>query len=327
MMLKRAIRGLIFVICLLWGVLAVAASPDYSKQEAWAYWQVGTGKRADCFLICPTVYLGEAGKYNADYPLPEALQQNFIGALNMERGIYEESCTLYAPYYRQQSLAAYTVPDSVAAQYRALAYLDVRRAFKYFLAQRDSSRPFVLAGFSQGAQLCLELLEEFGDKAEVKDKLVACYALGWPLEAGRAAQYPWLRSAQGETDTGVIVSFNSEAPFVQSSLILPARMHSLAINPLNWRMDNTYADKSLNLGACFTDYSGKITREEKALTGAYLDPVRGALKVDAAVTDDKFPYVLDIFSPGVFHLYDYQFFYRNLQKNVAVRLEHFERQK
>ena len=31
--------------------------------------------------------------------------------------------------------------------------------------------------------------------------------------------------------------------------------------------------------------------------------------------------MLSLFSDGVYHLYDYQFFYRNLQENVGVRLD------
>ena len=30
--------------------------------------------------------------------------------------------------------------------------------------------------------------------------------------------------------------------------------------------------------------------------------------------------MLPLFAEGVYHLYDYQFFYRSLQENVAVRL-------
>ena len=30
--------------------------------------------------------------------------------------------------------------------------------------------------------------------------------------------------------------------------------------------------------------------------------------------------MLSIFSDGIYHLYDYQFFYRNLQENVEARL-------
>ena len=77
---------------------------------------------------------------------------------------------------------------------------------------------------------------------------------------------------------------------------------------------------SLNLGACFTDYSGQIVSEIPQLTGAYIEPVRGSLKV-TDVTVEDYPPVLGLFDEGVYHLYDYQFFYRNLQQNVGVRLE------
>lgn len=138
------------------------------------------------------------------------------------------------------------------------------------------------------------------------------------------AQYPHLRMASGEDDTGVIVSFNSEAESVEDSLLIPSGVRSLAINPLNWRTDATPASKEENPGACFTDYSGRIVTEIPHLTGAYLDPVRGSLKVPD-VSPEDYPPVLSLFSEGVYHLYDYQFFYRSLQENVAVRLSAYLR--
>ena len=65
---------------------------------------------------------------------------------------------------------------------------------------------------------------------------------------------------------------------------------------------------------------GEIESEIPQLCGAYIDPVRGALKV-TDVTPEQYPAGLDIFEDGIYHLYDYQFFYRNLQQNVADRLE------
>lgn len=56
------------------------------------------------------------------------------------------------------------------------------------------------------------------------------------------------------------------------------------------------------------------------LTGAYIDGERGALKVPD-VSPEDYPPGLSIFSEGIYHLYDYQFFYRNLEENVGVRLE------
>ncbi|MEA3443989.1 MAG: DUF3089 domain-containing protein, partial [Bacteroidota bacterium] len=55
------------------------------------------------------------------------------------------------------------------------------------------------------------------------------------------------------------------------------------------------------------------------LTGAFIDPGRGTLKVpDINPTD--FPQVLPIFSEGEYHIYDYMFFFRNLQDNVSLRI-------
>ena len=126
--------------------------------------------------------------------------------------------------------------------------------------------------------------------------------------------------AQGENDTGVIISFNSEAEGIEDTIMVPKGQKTLGINPLNWKTDSTLADKSLNKGACFTRYSGEIKKELPQLTGAYLDEDRGTLIVTDITPSD---YSNSLFPDGVYHLYDYQFFYRNLQENVATRLACF----
>ena len=87
---------------------------------------------------------------------------------------------------------------------------------------------------------------------------------------------------------------------------------------MNWRTDSAYADASENKGACFTNYSGEIVKEVSALTGAYIDETRGTLKLPDIAPED---YSNSLFPDGVYHLYDYQFFYRNLQENVALRTD------
>ena len=155
---------------------------------------------------------------------------------------------------------------------------------------------------------------------EKNDLLVACYAIGWSITEEDLEKYPHLRFAAGESDTGVIVSFNSEAEDIDNSLMIPAGTKTLAINPLNWKCDETMADKSLNEGACFTDYDGNIVTEVPHLTGAYIDLKRGALKV-TDVTPEEYPAGVDLFEDCIYHLYDYQFFYRNIKKNVKARIE------
>ena len=136
-------------------------------------------------------------------------------------------------------------------------------------------------------------------REKVNSLLVACYAIGWRITGEELEEYPHLRFAAGEDDTGVIIAFNSEAEDVTDSLMIPAGTRTLAINPLNWETDGTPAGKEENLGACFTDYSGEIITEIPQLTGAYIDPERGALKVPD-VSPDDYPPGLDIFSEGVY---------------------------
>lgn len=127
--------------------------------------------------------------------------------------------------------------------------------------------------------MCYRLLEEyFGDEALYR-QLIAVYAIGWPCTEEMTAQYPQIAPATGEDDLGVVVSFDCEAPEVTQTLITPAGVHALTINPLNWKTDGTPADKSENLGACFTKHSGEIKREEAGLCGCYIDDRRGVVKV------------------------------------------------
>ncbi|HIW18081.1 MAG TPA: hypothetical protein H9886_02995 [Candidatus Faecalicoccus intestinipullorum] len=43
------------------------------------------------------------------------------------------------------------------------------------------------------------------------------------------------------------------------------------------------------------------------------------------VTAEEYPAGLPIFEDGIYHLYDYQFFYRNLQENVDKRIDSYLR--
>lgn len=300
-----------------------ADTVDYSQIENWAYYAEGEGKQADLFLICPTVDMGKNENYNMSMD-DAATKESFVGALNMERGIYEESAVMYAPYYRQMTFPVYSMTEEEMQPYLEIAYRDVAAAFEYYFEHCNNGRPIILAGFSQGSQLLLMLMKEYFDDPKYSEKLIAAYCIGWRITEEEVAQYPQLKMAQGEDDTGVIVSFNSEAEDVGESLIVPAGGKTLGINPLNWKTDSTPADKSLNKGACFTRYSGEIKKEIPQLTGAYLDEERGTLRVTDVAPSD---YSNSLFPEGVYHLYDYQFFFRNLQENVAVRLERFLQKK
>lgn len=311
---------LTFFFCLS-GCEATDPKIDYGHVENWSYLETSSQKPADVFFICPTVYAGAPDSFNMSMDDKET-KSDFLGATNMQKGIYDGECRFFAPYYRQAGLNAYTLSEKEREPYLALAYQDVKAAFDYYLDHYNDGRPLVLAGFSQGADLTIRLLKDCFSNEELQNRLVACYAIGWRITEDELANYPHLRVASGEDDTGVIISFNSEAEGITDSLLIPAGTKTLSINPLNWKTDSTPAGKELNQGACFTQYSGNIETEIPHLTGAYIDPERGALKITDVIPED-YPPQLSIFESGVYHLYDYQFFYRNLQENVDVRVNSY----
>ncbi|MBQ6535466.1 MAG: DUF3089 domain-containing protein [Firmicutes bacterium] len=292
---------------------------DYSIPENWAYFALGDHKAADLFLICPTVDMRD--EYNMSLEDTET-KANFLGALNMERGLYEDSARMFAPYYRQAAMKVYSLEPGEREPYLELAYRDVSAAFAHYMEEENNGRPIILAGFSQGADMCYRLLEEYFGDDGLYEQLVAVYAIGWPCTQELAQRYPQIKPAIAADDVGVVVSFDCEAPEVEETLITPAGTKACAINPLNWRTDAAPADKSENPGACFTDYSGSITQEEPGLCGCYIDETRGVLKVTGVDSAD-YPAIVPGLPEGAYHVYDYQFFFRALQQNVQARVESY----
>ncbi len=295
---------------------------DYSLEENWAYYASSDGDElADVFFVCPTVYSGSDDSYTMEMD-DEDTKESFLGATNMEKGIYDEDTRFFAPYYRQVGLNVYEMEEEDREPWLAYAYEDVKDAFLYYMEEENDGAPIILAGFSQGADLCLRLLEDCFADDSMQDLLVACYAIGWRVTEEDLDEYPQLKFAESADDTGVVIAYNTEDPQIDDSLLIPEGTKSLCINPLSWSTDSEVADKSLNLGACFTDYSGEIVTEIPQLTGAYIDEERGALKV-TDVSPEDYPAGLSIFTDGIYHLYDYQFFYRNLQENVRTRISSY----
>lgn len=293
---------------------------DYAQEENWAWLGIGQDKAADVFLVCPTVDMKD--EFNMSMT-DEATKANFLGALNMERGIYEDSARLFAPYYRQAAMKVYSLTQQEREPYMALAYRDVSDAFSYYLENLNQGRPIILAGFSQGADMCYRLMEEYFGEEALADRLVAVYAIGWPLTQEMTEKYPQLKPAQSADDLGTVISFECEAEEVTDSFIIPQDMKALSINPLNWKTDSTPASREENLGACFTDYSGSIVMDAGALCGGYLDEARGVLKV-TDVSPSDYPAIVPGLPEGAYHIYDYQFFFRNLQENVTLRVDAYQ---
>ena len=316
-MKKSLIFALTLSLSTLFTSTATLQEVDYNKESNWIYRENSITKPVDVFFIAPSVLLKDVANANIE---DADFRQKIKGASNMERGIYDGKARMFSPYYRQATLPVFYLPENQAKPYHDRAYKDVARSFRYYLNHYHKDRPLIIAGFSQGAKIALRLMEKFRPHSSFRKDIIAVYAIGYNFTDAQAKNINGLHPAKGELDTNAIIVFNTESPNINSSLLVPEGIKSYCINPLNWKTDATPAPKSNNHGSCFTNYDANINKEIPLLTGAYIDTSRGVLKV-TDITESQYPaYILP---NGVYHIYDYQFFYRNLQENINKRIHQY----
>jgi hypothetical protein len=293
--------------------------PDYSQQQSWARRPDLTPHPVDVFYIYPTIY-SEKKPLNMNIMQRPDLQAKVQGLLVAQAGVYSKSANLFAPYYRQTSFAALN-PDEDMYQnkYFRVGAQDVAAAFDYYLEYLDQGRPFILASHSQGSLVMIDLIRKKLGDPELQKKLVAAYLIGYSVLPADFREYPWMKPATSADDTGVIISYNTQAPGATGSPVLVEK--AFCINPLNWKTDDTPAGPEMNKGAVFfDDFTGTLKKEVPHYTGAIINTETGALET---MPPDYDSLNLGHFPEGVLHKFDYAFWYRNLQDNVARRISNY----
>ena len=230
---------------------------DYSQEANW-YKIPEITKEFDTFYIYSTMYMG-ANEGDADYATLDNAE--VLGTIWIEHAIkssvFEESTNLFIPYYRQSSMKhaaeVFQKDGTSDAALASIPYTDITAALDYYFENYNDGRPFVIAGHSQGsAILRLVLKGYFKEHPDYYKRMVAAYAIGYSITKEDLEANPHMKFATGETDTGVIISWHAEGPKnVEENLPLPnviIAKNGIAINPLNWKRDETYAPTSENLG-------------------------------------------------------------------------------
>ena len=133
------------------------------------------------------------------------------------------------PYYRQaDSAARAALPQSEQAKIVAGApTVDAIAAFDYYIKHYNHGRPFILAGHLIGSNVLANLLAQYMKKhPAVYKRMIAAYVVGYSITPRYLAANPLLKFAKAAGDTGVIVSWNTEAPTVEGTnpVTLPGGM-------------------------------------------------------------------------------------------------------
>ena len=304
---------------------------DYSRKDSWLQFPKIT-KDVDTFYIYSTTYYESSFKEGApDYATldnPEMLE-GARGEYITNASVYEKSTNVFVPYYRQAGMRyageIRKKTGDIDAAISGIPYNDITAALDCYFKNWNNGRPFIIAGHSQGASMVKYVLKKYFKKhPEYYKRMVAAYVIGFSVTKDDLKKYPHLKFATGERDTGVIISWNTEGPKnvqenAKNAVVLP---DAISINPLNWKLDETYAPASLNRGSLMPNV--KARRYEITDIGADAQVVlpRGVI-----VTNAKCNHLAaaEFFGPQSFHEFDYNFYYNNLKDNVAKRIAAYRR--
>ena len=175
----------------------------------------------------------------------------------VERTIAGNDFNFYAPYYHQYTFEAIGLKMSGDSARFAQVEENVKReaieAFRYYMKNYNGGRDFILAGFSQGAELAIEIIKSMS--TEEYEKMAAAYIIGFQLTQ-EDLSHPNIKAAEDETSRGVCISFNSVLSAEGIWPQVSGRAHT-CINPLNWSTDS----KSAKLE--FKGMKGKVSVDKR----------------------------------------------------------------
>lgn len=303
---------------------------DYSKAASW-YQIPAVTKAVDTFFIYPTEYLGlnEGDPHYAELD-NEEMCQGLPGIYLTQASVFEEVTNVFMPYYRQAGIRyadeVHKKTGSIDAAISSFPYEDITGALDYYFENCNGGRPFILASHSQGSAIAkLVLKKYFKEHPDRYARMVAAYVIGYAVTSDELAANPHLKFATGESDTGVIISWNTEGPKnveqnVKTAVLMP---NAISINPINWKLDDTYAPASENLGSLVPNIEAGRFEIADAGADAQVIPSRGVVMTHAKmepIPEELAEIFNSAFGPDGRHETDYALYYNNIKENVAKRV-------
>lgn len=321
-------------------VRAITSDIDYSNSENWLALPRSPDKAVDVFYVYPTGYVADPNGpviSTIDDPGMVASAQNALGE---QASAFAAIGNIYAPYYRQADASYALGLATIDAVYNVVGGIpeaDVTAAFDYYIRHYNNGRPFILASHSQGSAVAALLLENYmRDNPLVYAKMVAAYAIGWSFTREYFSRNPHLRFALGPDDTGAIISYNTQGPLFtgKNPVVFPGAM---AINPITWTRTQGLATAGQNLGSLRLKQGGQVVLPAQPgvmdFADAEVTPINPTTsQIDPTSTTSVVlchtvaPTALatnSVFTAGVYHNYDYAFYYNNIAANAANRVHRF----
>ncbi len=162
----------------------------------------------DCFYVYPTVSRqpGIAADLTID---PEE-----TGVAIAQAARFSQVCRVYAPMYRQITLAGIATPGRITYGSTITAYSSLYSSFRDYMANYNGGRGIVFIGHSQGAMMLTALLRaEVDTKPEVRRLMVSALLMGGnvtvPIGKSVGGDFANIPGCSSSGQTGCVVAYSS----------------------------------------------------------------------------------------------------------------------
>ncbi len=303
-------------------LLTVACKPkptptpteQYSKAEMWCELPTTCNAAVDVFYVVSTCimhsYLPDGTETYTSVLTDEEKATLAKEIRQVKKEIFPDSLNFFAPYYHETTMAAAAagLPQDSLVALSTKSQKEVAEAFDYYMAHYNQGRPFIVAGYSQGAIMTISLLRHMTD--EQYGRMVAAYVMGYGIN-DQTLTCPHIVPATGADDTGVTITFNSmDDPAHYWDLVWN---HAVTcINPISWTTDTISAD---------------FVFDGEAMN-VHVDDSLNVLVVKGFHVENH-PWIeeweLNPFPKGNYHNYEITFYNPYLRQNALNRCRHFLR--
>jgi Protein of unknown function (DUF3089) len=164
--------------------------------------------KIDCFYVYPTV--SDDPTRNSDLSIDP--EERSIALYQAAR--YSQYCRVFAPVYRQITLASLLSGQPVTPEEAALAYGDVVAAWRTYLRKYNDGRGVVLISHSQGTRVLRALVAERIDpRPGVRRRLVTAILLGGNVLVakgqGSGGDFSHIPACERKRQTGCVIAFST----------------------------------------------------------------------------------------------------------------------
>jgi hypothetical protein len=164
-----------------------------------------TSSKFDCFYVYPTVSAETTENSNLE------IQGTEIATAEDQASRFSSVCRVWAPMYRQETVAALFKNDPGASQ---VAYASLLSGWEDYLAHDNHGRPVIFIGHSQGAAMLIRLLRgKIDPSPKLRKLMVSAIILGGnvtvPVGQDVGGSFTHIPTCRSGRETGCVIAYSS----------------------------------------------------------------------------------------------------------------------